>query len=436
MPQLIQNVSKTALPIPMIQHSKKQKEFIRNAIKRWNLKVGAVRSGKSYEDVSYQIIKEIRARAGLDGLNVIIGVSKTAIERNVLKPMREIYTSELVGTINSNNIAIIAGEEVYCLGGEKVSQVAKIQGSSIKYCYGDEVAKWNKEVFEMLKSRLDKSYSRFDGACNPEDPNHWLKAFIDDESLDKYVQHYTIFDNPFLPKEFVDNLCKEYAGTIYYDRYIEGKWTRAEGIIFRKFADNPKNYILALEPASIKFTHINIGIDFGGNGSWHTFVATGFTPGYTHTIILESERIEGTTTPNELEEAFIEFLKMVINKYKGESLSQTYNVYADSAEQVLIRGIRVAVAKARLPVNVLNARKMPIKDRIELLTRLFGINKIYFMMQAKTAIAAYQTCVYNSKPGHLDERLDDGSTDIDTCDATEYSIEPEYKNILKILGGK
>ncbi len=432
---LVQNVSKTALPIPMIRHSEKQKEFIRKANKRWNLKVGAVRSGKSYEDVSYQIIKEIRARAGLDGLNVIIGVSKSTIERNVLKPMREIYTEALVGTINSNNIAIIAGEEVYCLGGEKVSQVAKIQGASVKYCYGDEIAKWNKEVFEMLKSRMDKPYSRFDGACNPEDPSHWLKAFIDDDTLDKYVQHYTIFDNPFLPKEFVDNLCKEYAGTIYYDRYILGKWTRAEGIIFRKFADNPKNYILAALPESIRFSHINVGIDFGGNGSWHTFVATGFTPKYTHTIILESERIEGTTTPDELEEAFIDFLKMVIEKYKGYCITKTFNVYADSAEQVLIRGIRVAVAKAQLPVNVLNARKMEIKQRIELLTRLFGINKIYFMMQAKTAIAAYQTAVYNSKPGHLDERLDDGTTDIDTCDATEYSIEAEYKNILATLGG-
>ena len=211
-------------------HSSKQKEFIRKAKSRWNFKVGAVRSGKSYLDISYQVIKEIRLRAGLDGLNVILGVSKSSIERNVLKPMREIYTEALVGNINSNNIAIIAGEEVYCLGAEKVSQVAKIQGASIKYCYGDEVAKWNKEVFEMLKSRLDKPYSRFDGACNPEDPSHWLKQFIDDDSLDKYVQHYTIFDNPFLPKEFVENLCKEYAGTIYYDRYILGEWTRAEGI--------------------------------------------------------------------------------------------------------------------------------------------------------------------------------------------------------------
>lgn len=386
--------------------------------------------------MAYQIISEIRDRAGLDGLNVIIGVSKSTIERNVLKPMREIYTEELVGTINSANIAIIAGEEVYCLGGEKVSQVAKIQGASIKYCYGDEIAKWNKEVFEMLKSRLDKEYSRFDGACNPEDPNHWLKAFIDDEKLNKYVQHYTIFDNPFLPKSFVEELCKEYSGTVYYGRYIMGEWTRAEGIIFKKYADNPSAFIINTLPEGTRLTHVNIGVDFGGNGSKHTFVATGFTYNYNFTGVLESERHDGDITPERLDALFIDFCRRVIEKYQPVTGSHTWNVYADSAEQVLIRGFRVAVAKAGLPVNVLNALKLNIKDRIELIARMFGINVLFFLAGAKTAQAAYQTCVWNSKPGHEDERLDDGSTDIDTCDATEYSIEPEFKQILAKLGGK
>lgn len=167
-----------------------------------------------------------------DGLNVILGVSKESVERNVLQPMREIYTSALVGTINSRNIAQVCGVPVYCLGAEKASQVAKIQGASIKYCYGDEIAKWNREVFVMLASRLDKEYSKFDGACNPEYPTHWLKQFIDRDDIDKYVQRYTIFDNPFLPKSTIRNLCREYYGTVYYDRYILGLWALAEGLIY------------------------------------------------------------------------------------------------------------------------------------------------------------------------------------------------------------
>lgn len=193
------------------------------------------------------------------GLNVILGVSKETIERDVLQPMREIYTDAIVGTINQRNIAIVCGVPVYCLGAEKVSQVSKIQGSSIKYCYGDEIAKWNKEVFEMLKSRLDKSYSCFDGACNPEYPGHWLKEFTDREDLDIYVQKYKIFDNPFLPPDFVKDLCKEYEGTVYYGRYIDGEWTLAEGLIYPMYKD------ALATPAALKGTpsEYALSIDYG-----------------------------------------------------------------------------------------------------------------------------------------------------------------------------
>ena len=179
-----------------MQLSSKQNEYILNATHRWNIKSGAVRSGKSFVDTAYMVPFRIRNVSGKPGLNVILGVSKESIERNVLQPMRELYTSQIVGMINNRNVARICGEDVYCLGAEKVSQVAKIQGSSIKYCYGDEIAKWNKEVFQMLKSRLDKPYSCFDGSCNPEHPTHWLKEFLDNPDLDIYLQRYKIFDNP------------------------------------------------------------------------------------------------------------------------------------------------------------------------------------------------------------------------------------------------
>lgn len=238
--------------------SKKQNEYIRNANRRWNLKVGAVRSGKSFVDVCHMIPYRLRSLRDESGLNLIIGVSKSTIERNVLQPMRELYTEEVVKSINSQNIAYVCGVPVYCLGAEKVSQVAKIQGMSVKYCYGDEIAKWNPEVFHMLQSRLDKAYSRFDGACNPESPGHWLKEFIDNQEIDSYVQKYVIFDNPFLPKEFVDNLCKEYEGTVYYGRYILGEWTLAEGLIYPMYED-----AIEESPADDEPDEYRMSVDYG-----------------------------------------------------------------------------------------------------------------------------------------------------------------------------
>lgn len=235
----------------------KQNEYIRNANSRWGFKIGAVRSGKSYTDVAFVIPWRLRSLKDLPGLNVILGVSKSTIERNVLQPMREIYGGSIATTINSNNVAMVCDVPVYCLGAEKVSQVAKIQGSSIKYCYGDEVAKWNKEVFAMMQSRLDKAYSCFDGSCNPESPGHWLKAFIDREDIDAYVQHYTLFDNPYLSKAFVENLCKEYEGTVYYGRYINGEWTQAEGMIYPMYQE-----AIAEPPAGMAEGYV-LSMDYG-----------------------------------------------------------------------------------------------------------------------------------------------------------------------------
>lgn len=212
----------------------KQSEFIRHANRRWNFKGGATRSGKTYMDFRYTIPSRIRERIGLDGLTVILGVTKSTIERNVLEPMRSLYGSDLVGEISSDNTVILFGEKCYALGAEKISQVSKLRGSSIKYCYGDEVADWSKEVFDLLKSRLDKEYSCFDGTYNPGAPTHWLKEFLD-SGADIFSQVYTIDDNPFLAPAFVENLKREYAGTVLYDRYILGLWSMSDGALFTTY---------------------------------------------------------------------------------------------------------------------------------------------------------------------------------------------------------
>lgn len=237
--------------------SPKQIEFCKQGNRRWNFKGGATRSGKTYLDFRWIIPIRIRERIGKDGLAVILGVTKSTIERNVLEPMRNVYGDAMVGTISSDNTVHIFGEKCYCLGAEKVSQVSKIRGASIKYCYGDEVADWSEEVFELLKSRLDKEYSCFDGTFNPQYPNHWLKKFLDSDA-DIFSQTYTIDDNPFLPASFKENLKREYAGTVFYDRYILGKWVLAEGLVYSMFDD----YCVS-ETIPREYTEYIVSMDYG-----------------------------------------------------------------------------------------------------------------------------------------------------------------------------
>ena len=104
--------------------SEKQLEYVQKSTgRRWCFKGGATRSGKTYLDFKWIIPMRIRERAGKDGLSVILGVTKSTIERNVLEPMRNLYGDKLVGAISSDNTAWIFGEKCYCIGAEKVSQV-------------------------------------------------------------------------------------------------------------------------------------------------------------------------------------------------------------------------------------------------------------------------------------------------------------------------
>lgn len=404
----------------MIQLSDKQKEFIRNANQRFNIKTGATRSGKTYLDILYTIPSRIRERTGKDGLNVILGVTNSTIERNILQPLRELYGDKLVGTINSHNVARLFGEDVYCLGAEKVSQVSKIRGASIKYCYCDELAEYNQEVFELLKSRLDKEYSVLDGALNPESPTHWLKQFLDSDA-DIYCQTYTIFDNPFLPSKFVENLCKEYEGTVYYNRYILGQWCNAEGLIYTRFANEPTKYAWAKRKEDGTYDLPSgttvIGIDYGGTKSGQAFVCTRISSDYKQIIVLGSEKHMGDIDPDDLEQLEIQFAKKMMFKYNCD----IDYMLPDNEEVVLIRGLKRRVQEEGWSTIVRGCTKEPINDRIDCGRTMISYGILYYIEEeCKTFVDALSSALWDDNAKE-DTRLDDFTTDIDTVDAWEYS---------------
>lgn len=191
-----------------------------------------------------------------EGLIVLIGNTKGTLCRNILEPMRSIWGEENVGRVRGDGTVMLFGKRCHVLGADRENAVARLQGTGIEYCYGDEITTWNKQVFQMLKSRLDKPNSRFDGTCNPAGPGHWLLKFLESDA-DIYRQHYTIYDNPKLPGEFVENLEREYRGTVYFDRFILGKWVMAEGLVYPMFS---KSHIFEEEISGGEFY---ISVDYG-----------------------------------------------------------------------------------------------------------------------------------------------------------------------------
>lgn len=239
--------------------TRKQKEYLMNCNHRWNVKIGATGSGKSFVDYSVVIPKRLLAAKG-EGLLVLLGNTKGTLERNILDPMREIWTPDLVGNISSDNTVKLFGKKVYALGADNKKHMARIQGATFEYVYGDEITTWNEEVFQMLKSRLRCKHSHFDGTCNPDSPLHWFKKFLDSKA-DIYQQKYVI-DDGVLPADVVANIKTEYAGTVYYDRYVLGNWAIANGLVYPFFANDQGRYLYTGRTEGLTGTFY-VSIDYG-----------------------------------------------------------------------------------------------------------------------------------------------------------------------------
>lgn len=402
-----------------MQLSHKQKEFWNEPFHRWNIKYGATRSGKTYFDY-FMIARRIRERTGKAGLVVLLGNTQGTLQRNVIEPMQQIYGANLVSNIRSNNTAILFGEKVYCLGADNKKHVDRIRGASIKYCYGDEITTWNEEVFTMLKSRLDKPYSCFDGTCNPKSPKHWVYKFINSDA-DVFSQQYSLDDNPFLDAKVKEELKKEHTG-VFYDRYILGLWVAAEGLVFPEFASNTKANIITKDRLPNRFLRCEVGFDIGGNKSAYALTCT--AQGYDGNLyVLKSKKTQADKlTMDSVERLAEQFCRYITNKY-----GQRTDVINCDHVDVVINSINDNTS-----FYATKAFKPPVAERPILFTKLLGAKKLLFVDgECDDLIDELSELVFDSKRDDT-VPLDDGTMQIDAYDSLTYSISSDWHYLSDI----
>ena len=404
--------------------SKKQQEFFFAKDKRLNFLTGSVRSGKTYVSLLKFAIMVV-ATSPKDSTFLFAAKTLTTLKRNCLAPLRSLVGENNFTYNISKKEGSLFGRTVYLEGANDETSENKIRGMTLTGAYCDEVTLFPESFFTMLLSRLSAPNAKLYATCNPDSPSHYIKTeYIDNTGLDVKVWDFLLNDNVFLSKEYLDNIVKEYSG-VHYSRYILGKWVRAEGVIYTKFANDTEAFLLPIDYDYEKeIIAISVGVDFGGSKSATSFVCTGFTKGFKNVIILESERYKEELDPSTLDRLYSDFMKTCINKY-----GKACNTYADSAEQILIRGLKNIVLREGIRTNVKNAKKSPIKDRIMAVNKLINTGRFWVMRHCTTVIKALQDAVWDEDKE--DERLDDFTSDIDTLDAMEYSIEPFFKELLQ-----
>ena len=212
----------------------------------------------------------------------------------------------------------------------------------------------------------------------------------------------------------------------------------ANGLIYRRFADDTstKQYTFRIPEKPKDIMEINLGIDFGGSSSGHSFTATAITRGYHNVVVLASEWIgckdesgnQIEIDPEMLGTRFCDFCQKIISRY-----GYITTVYADSAEQTLIAGIRSSLRKHGLGwVRVENALKIEINDRINATAILMAQGRFFYVGgECASLVNALSTAVWDPKELTKNVRLDDGTSDVDSLDSFEYTFERIISRLIK-----
>lgn len=337
----------------------------------------------------------------------------------------------------------IGSEEkiVIFAGGGQADSYKKILGNSyglwiateINEHYDSEDSKTSFIKVAMAR-QLASIMPRIYWDLNPSNPNATIYKWY----LDKWqntglvggynYEHFTIFDNTSITEERIKEIVSQYdPKSIWYQRDILGKRVVAEGLIYQEFKDY---HILKMSDwldSELKknLMYITIGVDFGGNISAHSFVAMGITRQFKNIIAIKQKRIANKIDDTTLREEFIKFIKEIQEEYTTPII----DIRCDSAEQVLIEGFRRALRECGINLPINNAIKGLILERIRFICKMFSSNKYYILECCEPLINAYRTSVWVKDK---DERLDNGTIDIDSLDSSEYAIEPYMKTLIQV----
>ena len=441
-------MSKTAT-IPYSEFSSKHKAYIRNALhNKMNVAEGAIRSGKT---IDHCIIAAMYLETCRDKIHLASGstIGNAKLNIGVCNGfgLENLFRGRCKwGKYRDNEALFIktqTGDKVVVFaGGGKADSYKRILGNSYglwiateineHYDSDDSRTSFIKVAFGRQAAALDPLVLWDLNPCNPHHPiyENYIDAYKENYIGGYQYEHFTIDDNLSISDQRKEEIKSAYdPSSVWYKRDILGQRCAADGLVYQNFADNPNRYIITnidkwLYDNKKRFGVISFGVDFGGTGSATKFQCTGIsTDGCV--MALDEEYIDHrkeSVDPDALNKRYSAFIQRATDKW-GAGITR-----ADSAEQILIRGLFNTARADGLRTQVKNALKMPINDRIKLTLLLMAQDRFYISKNCPHLIDAFATAVYDSSK-MTDERLDDGTSDIDSLDAFEYSIEPYYKTL-------
>lgn len=197
---------------------------------------GAIRSGKTWAMVTGFLLWSQRRFSGRNF--IVAGRSVMSLKRNVVGPMLSLMRD--MGwpyEYNRSEGFIKVGSNVYWLFGASTEASQDVlQGLTAAGCYADEAALFPESFVDQMAGRCSVEGAKLWFNCNPAGPTHFFKTkWIDRaDELNLLHLHFTMDDNPSLSEKTVERYERMFTG-VFYDRYIKGLWTLAEGLVYPEY---------------------------------------------------------------------------------------------------------------------------------------------------------------------------------------------------------
>ena len=298
---------------------------------------GAKRAGKTFI-----LIKIFLAHVSLfrnKGVSFIIGgTTQSSIRRNILNDMELILGREI--TLGKDSSFRLYGNKIYCFHGANADSYKAMRGFTSAGALLNEATTLHDSFVKEAISRCSYEGARIFMDTNPENPTHTVKVdYIDKDGqllsngqLNIKAFNFTLYDNTFLNKEYIESIEASTPSGMFFDRDILGVWVASEGVVYADFNKN-ENYIKEADIKDIQIKKYFAGIDFG----WEHYgsialVAQDINDNYyfIKEIAYKHKHIDW----------WVNEAKKIINKYGN------INFYCDHARPDYINKLRIAGVKA------------------------------------------------------------------------------------------
>ena len=369
---------------------------------------GAKRAGKTFV-LTFAFMAHV-AKYQDKGLSFILGgATQASIRRNILDDMEGVLGKEI--KLNKSNAFDLFGNKVYCFDGANSDSYKKARGFTAAGAFLNEATTLHDTFVKEVISRCSYTGARIYMDTNPENPTHSVKTdYIDKDGqrlkngqLNIKAFNFTLYDNTFLNKEYIESIEASTPSGMFFDRDILGIWVASEGVVYQDF-NKDVHYI---KEANTEFKKVFCGVDFGWE-HYGSIVVVGLGLDNRYYLIKEYAYKHKDI------EYWINIAKEIIKEYGN------VNFYCDYARPDYVHKLQINGIRA------INAKK-DVLEGISTVATLFKTNKLLVL---EDNVNIFKTEIYNYVWAKGKDEPIKSSDDI--LDSLRYAIYTD----MKLTGSK